>query len=196
MSQVLTAKNYGLSIDDLPNSEEYLTLHFSPTRSPRQQRWRHYGLSADFLGDYFSNFFPGEEESPEVISRRDTIKASVSYIANELLENAVKYSCTKANRTISITLALYEHDIVFHSENYSDVTSTERYQGFIQNLLETDINELYLTHLEASAIEPDESQMGLLTMIQDYSAQFGWSFRSLDENPDIICTKVAARLSI
>ena len=108
----------------------------------------------------------------------------------------MKYSCTKANRTISITLSLYEHDIVFHAINYSDISSTELYQSFIQSLLEADINELYLTQLEASAIEPDNSQMGLLTMIQDYSAQFGWSFRSLDDNPDIICTQVAARLSI
>ena len=88
MSQVLTAKHYGLSVEDLPKSEEYLTLHFSPTRNPRQQRWRHYGLSADFLGDYFSNFFPGEEDTAAVISRRDKETIS-SFFAVEQTAGAI-----------------------------------------------------------------------------------------------------------
>ena len=37
---------------------EYLKLSFSLTSLPIQQRWCKHGLSADFLADYLSTFFP------------------------------------------------------------------------------------------------------------------------------------------
>ena len=37
---------------------EHLEIGFSPTSIPIQQRWRNNGLSADFLADYLSTFFP------------------------------------------------------------------------------------------------------------------------------------------
>ncbi len=71
---------------------ESLLLRFSPSLLPPQQRWRNNGLSADFLADYVTTFFPKDEADPASAERQSTVKGAVNYIANELLENAMKYS--------------------------------------------------------------------------------------------------------
>lgn len=88
---------------------EYLKIAFSPTSIPTQQRWRNNGLSADFLADYLSTFFPGED--PTSTERKAEIKGAVSYIANELLENAMKFSYAPSQHAISIDVYLDEDAI-------------------------------------------------------------------------------------
>ncbi len=74
------------------NNEEFLIIGFSPTSIPIKQRWRNNGLSADFVADYLTTFFPVSDEDPSTRERQVEIKGAVSYIANELLENAMKYN--------------------------------------------------------------------------------------------------------
>ncbi len=189
---------YGDFVTAIPASEEYLKLHFSPDAS-RKRRWSNYGLSADFLGDYFAAFFPGtadQESSSHLISQRETVKSAVSYIANELLENAVKYSDEQAALPISIGLFLYEREIIFDVINYSNRTIADSYRQFIEKLLQHDIEEIYMEHLERAAAGDSGSHMGVLTMIHDYSARFGWQFRTLNTHRDIIEVEVIAQLTV
>src|ERR1700683_674106 len=75
-----------------PSQEcEYLTLAFSPTSAPLRSRWRNNGLSADFLADYVTTFLPTRDGKPAAASRQKELKHAVTYVANELLENAMKY---------------------------------------------------------------------------------------------------------
>ena len=74
------AQIFGHFIDRQDADGEYLKLGFSPTSMPIQQRWRNNGLSADFLADYLSTFFPGEDTASA--ERQVEIKGAVSYIAN------------------------------------------------------------------------------------------------------------------
>lgn len=196
MTQTFTVQTFGTFLDQIPASEEYLTLNFSPSSAPRKRRWSSYGLSADFLGDYFAAFFPGDEVSNSKINRRDTVKAAVSYIANELLENAVKYSDETANLPISITLYLYEQAIIFQVTNYATLSSVEKYRRFIQELVNSNPDELYTQQLEKTATGMGHSNMGLLTMINDYSAQFGWQFQSLINQTNVIRVSVMAHLEV
>jgi hypothetical protein len=159
-------------------SDEYLTIQFSPTTSPRQQRWRNYGLSADFLGDYFAAFFPGHVLSSQTINHKDAVKAAVSYVANELLENAVKFSDENARQPISISLFLYKEEIVFKVINYVNSQVASQYQAFIQELINSDIDDLYMRQLEKTATGSGQSNMGLLTMVNDYGAKLGWKFEA------------------
>jgi hypothetical protein len=191
-----TEQTFGAFLGELPASEEYLTLNFSPSSAPRKRRWSNYGLSADFLGDYFAAFFPGDEVPDSKINRRDTVKAAVSYIANELIENAVKYSDEQANLPISITLYLYEQEIIFQIINYANPAMVEKYQAFIQQLLNSDPDEFYTRQLEKAAVGMGESNMGLLTMINDYSARFGWKFQPVGIIPGVIRVSVMARLEV
>jgi hypothetical protein len=197
MIQPPTEHIYGDFLSSQPVSKEYLTLQFSPNSAARQQRWRNYGLSADFLGDYFATFFPGDEFPDGKINRRDTIKAAVSYIANELLENAIKHNHTSFPDPISIALYLKERQLVFHVINYATQAIAENYQAFIKTVLDAeDLQLLYLAQLEKTAIDPDESRMGLLTMMSDYEARFGWRFKEVGEGADIIQIDVMAYLDL
>ncbi|MDX2096852.1 MAG: ATP-binding protein [Leptolyngbyaceae cyanobacterium bins.59] len=172
---------FGEFLDPVPASEEYLTLHFSLGSTPRKQRWSNYGLSADFLGDYFAAFFPGDAVADSAINRRDTVKAAVSYIANELIENAVKYGDESANLPITITLYLYEKTLIFEVRNPTQRSRAEQYQAFIQELLSSDLDEFYTRQIEKTALGEGGSNLGVLTMINDYGAKFGWKFETIGE---------------
>jgi hypothetical protein len=197
MNQAVVEKTLGNFAAPLPNSKEYLTLYFSPTSAPRQERWRNYGLSADFLGDYFAAFFPGDEVPNSKINQRDTVKAAVSYIANELLENAIKFNSRTVQEPISIALYLHEHQILFQVVNYVDKKSSQNYQQFAQEILAADdIDQLYTQQLEKTAMGVGESKMGILTMMADYGARFAWKFQSLPQNSDIVQVDVLVYLDI
>lgn len=196
MTQASTHQIYGDFAPELPDSEEYLTIHFSPSAAARKKRWSNYGLSADFLGDYFANFFPGSEVPGSRIDRREIIKGAVSYLANELIENAMKYSDQNVDYAVSISLYLYEQEIVFIITNYANQQAVDRYQNFIQELLSSDIDDFYTRQLEKTALGDGESNMGLLTLINDYSARLGWKFSNITDTPDIYQVTVMAHLEV
>jgi len=85
---------------------EYLTMAFSPLNTPLRSRWRNNGLSADFLGDYVITFLPADAVNPATERLQNEIKHAVTYIANELLENAMKYHDHQVNIPIGILLEL------------------------------------------------------------------------------------------
>lgn len=196
MNQTSTVQTFGEFTDNIPASDEYLTLHFSPSSAPRRRRWGNYGLSADFLGDYFAAFFPGDEVPDSKINRQDTVKAAVSYIANELLENAVKYNQDTENLPISISLYLYDRQLIFHAINHAEHSRVEQYQQFIQELLSSELDDFYMQQLEKTATGGGGSSMGILTMMNDYSARFGWKFEALEPTPDIFRVNVLAYLDV
>lgn len=187
---------FGKFTDDISGSKEYLTISFSPDSSPRKQRWRNYGLSADFLGDYFAAFFPGDTVPDSKIDQRNTVKAAVSFIANELLENAVKYNDDITELPISISLHLYEQQIIFHIVNYANEMVANQYQQFIKQLTASNLEDYYLQQLERTATGEGSSGMGILTMMNDYSAHFGWKFQALEQEPAIVQVDVLAYLNL
>lgn len=154
---------------------ESLSLRFSPISIPIKQRWRNNGLSADFLADYVSTFFPRVEDDPASETRRREISGAVKYIANELLENAMKYSAQLAGPPINILLQLDHERIAFWETNTMDVAQGERFRAFIEQLLANDPSAFYLEQLERSATG-EGSGLGFLTMINDYAAQLAWRF--------------------
>jgi hypothetical protein len=162
-----------------PSCSDFLTLNFTLSDENRMQRWSNYGLSADFLGDYFSAFFPGSSLESAPISRRDEVKAAVSFVANELIENAVKYGDQTDEKPITITIRLYKDSIIFEASNPSNTEHVTRYKGFAAKLLTGDPEQLYFEQLEQTALGSGQSQMGILTMVNDYEARFGWRFTPL-----------------
>jgi len=196
MTQANGVQIFGDFIQQVPSSQEYLTLHFSPSAAARKRRWRNYGLSADFLGDYFAAFFPGDALSDSKINQRDSVKAAVSYVANELIENAVKYNDDSAGLPVSISLHLYEHQIIFHAVNFASPAIAEQYQAFIRVLLAADLDEFYMTQLEKTAMGGGGSSIGVLTMMNDYAAQFGWQFQTIESMPNVVKVDVMAYLNV
>ncbi|MEB3827165.1 DUF6272 family protein [Phormidium sp. CCY1219] len=180
-------KIFGDFIDELPSGTEYLILGFSPHSIPLKQRWRNNGLSADFLADYFTTFFPGEEKTEAGFSKQAEIQCAVSYIVNELLENAMKFSQETWHYPISIKLVLSCDKIVFVTTNALTPHHQDKLQSFIKKMQCSDPQELYIQQLEKNAADESHSSSGLgyLTMLNDYGAKIGWKFESLESKDDI-----------
>lgn len=177
--------------------QEHLTLVFSPVSFSVKERWPNNSLSADFLADYFANFFPGADNASAEISTRAQIRSAISYIANELLENAVKFHCDPT-ANISMTLLLDRDKLTFLATNLLDRASAARFEQFIQMLSKEDPAELYLRQLEQNALDETNhaSGLGILTMIQDYGAQLGWKFEPATTSPELIQVTTLVQLSL
>jgi hypothetical protein len=181
----------------LHRSEEYLIIGFSPSSVSLKQCWRNNGLSADFLADYVTTFFPVEDNASISIARQAEIKGAVAYIANELLENAMKFNDNSTLLPISIDLQLYNDKIVIIITNTISPTDVLKFQQFIQKLLLEDPQELYIHQLENNATAEDSNQsgLGLLTMINDYMAKIGWKFETVQLEPAVV-TKVTTMVQL
>jgi hypothetical protein len=157
---------------------EYLTLAFSPLSAPLCSRWRNNGLSADFLGDYVITFLPTDGGTLAAASRKNEIKHAVTFIANELLENAMKYHEHHVDIPIAIDLELMSDHITVRAKNGINAGQAEHYKIFAERLLEGDASDLLAKQQEESAScnESATSCLGLLTMMADYGAQLGWCF--------------------
>ncbi|HMN26535.1 MAG TPA: DUF6272 family protein [Caldilineaceae bacterium] len=176
--------------------QEYLRIGFSPSSLPLQRRWRNNGLSADFLADYLITFFPGEDEKDQ--QRQSEFKDAVSYVANELLENAMKFSYAPQEHPVSITMQLEQDHIRFYVQNSIACQDVAAFQTFIQRLLSEDPDELYMERLTANTEEEHQggSGLGFLTMLNHYNAQLAWQFAPADEDPEALTVTTMVNLTV
>ncbi|MDY6806376.1 MAG: DUF6272 family protein [Cyanobacteriota bacterium] len=189
---------FGDFITDLPGSEEYLIIGFSPASISLQQRWRNNGLSADFLADYLTTFFPGNDENSNGISSQAELKNSISYIANELLENAMKYNDKKCNHPISIQLHLKSDRIVLMVTNSVVPQKVDEFQAYLEELTTSNVEDLLVRQLEKNALEENShsSGLGYLTIIGDYMAKMGWRFSTVQEEPEVVAVSTMVQLQV
>lgn len=189
-----TLGNYGETSGEC----EYLTLAFSPLNAPLRSRWRNNGLSADFLGDYVTTFLPTEGSMAADECRQNEIRHAVTYIANELLENAMKYHERLADIPIGIHLELTGDRIAVSASNGVSVGQAQHYKAFVERLLAGDASDLLVKQQEESVGGGDSttSCVGLLTMITDYGAKLGWRFDVDPEESEMMRVTTSAVLPI
>ena len=197
-NQLATPRIMGDFERSLPPCQEYLILSFSPGSIPLQQRWRNNCLSADFLADYLSTFFLSEDERHTETEKQREIKSAVSYIANELLENGMKYCVKQSNFPISIQIHLTPHTIILQLTNSISSEQTAHFQAQIDRLLQGNPSEMYLAQLEQNALEENHagSNLGLLTMLHDYNAKIGWHFEPAQKQSEPIAVTTMVQLLI
>ncbi|MBE9563109.1 MAG: ATP-binding protein [Proteobacteria bacterium] len=184
-------QTFGKFIEIQPKQGEYLTIGFSPSCRPLKERWQNNGLSADFIAEYFRVFFIGkladiDEEKIALSNIKDTVK----YVANELLENAMKFQNESLPFTAKIGLSLYDDKLVFCVTNCIDEQQVEPFQVFINFLLTGDPQELYFKTMRSNALGDDDNRsgLGLLSMICDYSAKLSWKFETIQTPPVTVVT--------
>ncbi len=169
---------YGDYVDITDDIIEYLILSFSSSTLPIQERWRTNSLSADFLAEYWGAFFPlrGGPASRE----RHEVKDAVSYIANELLENAIKFSYKDTMRTIRVGLYMSDADkeLRFYVSNCVDPSDAESFKSHIRMVLSSNTDEMYIRQMEKNAENEEctESKLGFFTLINDYHVRMAWKF--------------------
>lgn len=179
------ARNYGDFAEPASSDRnEGLTIVFSPSSMSLRKRWKNNSLSADFMGDYFATFYTSED-APES-SRREEVKSTVSFVANELLENAMKFTDVDAV-PITIRLTMQACELVFFASNGVSCSGAERYEGAVQKLLGCDP---WAEYEQRTSAQGESSGLGLLSMLTDYSARIGWRFAPMDEQRILITTVV------
>ena len=130
-------QTFGYFCDDLLVSQQSLAIKFSPTSIPLKKLWRNNGLSANFIADYLTTFFPCESTNPETNGEQE-VKSTVSYIANELLENAMKFNDRDSGYPISFGLHWHSSRIVCFTSNAVSLQSAKKFQVLIENLMTGD----------------------------------------------------------
>ncbi len=192
---------FGDYLENLPDQDEYLTMGFSPSSVPLKKLWQNNGLSADFIADYFRTFFvsqqdddDGDDENFAAENYRDAVK----YIANELLENAMKFQDEQVSFTAKIGFSLYNDKLIFCVTNGINEQQVAPFQAFIKRLLTEAPDDLYIQAMKTNARKGVDapSRLGLLSMVCDYSAKLGWKFEKRQTNPPmtIVSTMVCLEL--
>ena len=177
---------------------EYLTLAFSPINAPLRMQWRNNGLSADFLGDYVTTFLPGPGSATAIEKGKNDLKYAVTYIANELLENAMKYHQRDVDIPIKIHLELAADHVTVRVSNGVGTEQAMRYKTFVEQLQQEDAADQILRQQEESAANKESSVscLGLLTMISDYDARLDWSFEDHPSQAGVMTVTTSAILPL
>jgi hypothetical protein len=192
---------FGEFIDQFPPDHDSLELTFTPSSRPIKQRWRNNRLSAHFVADYLSSFLPVDEQDASSEKRIKQSKGAVSYVANELLENAIKFTDDTSSYKVKFGIHFIEDiDViaVIFATNYAKSETANKLHEFIKELLSSDDpNELYLQQLEKNAeTDSETSGLGLLTMINDYSAKIGWRFETRPDSLDTVLVTTVAQIIV
>lgn len=181
-----------------PSSKERLTLEFLPDSISVKEFWRNNDLSANFIADFLTTFVAKNDSDKVNLQRQAEIKSATSYIANELLENAVKYCHTASQLPITIKLYLERNKIRFLITNSLSHLRAANLQGVIYQLSNSNPADFYINQLEKNADDEYslKSGLGFLSMINDYSAKLGWKFDTIQEKPQVMTVTTMVELTL
>jgi hypothetical protein len=154
-------------------------------------------LSMAFVGDYLANVFPITEENATSFGQQLQLKSAATYMSNELLENSMKFHNENINYPVKFGIGLFENHLIFIGSNCVNKNCLEKFNKFIDELTHSDIDEFYFHQLEKGAEEKsEESQLGFLSMMNDYSAKLGWKIETVKKDVEIITLTTMVQLPI
>ncbi len=180
---------FGDYIETPPEESEYLHLAFSPSLVPLRQRWRNNGLSADFLAQYLTGFYP-HASSPHQTAYREELRETVSHIANELLENAMKYTDEASSYPVHLQLYLMPGDLRLYVTNSVTAAQALALQHFIHKMNNNSPEDFYMEQVEQAAADSSmrTSGLGLLAIREDFQAKLGWRFSAPEPGQQRVTT--------
>ena len=158
--------HFGHTTLDAGTETARLCIQFS--EGPLELRWIHCSMTADFLAEFFAGL-AGRAGLDEANSRH-----SIGYLANELLENAVKF---RAPGDVTVEAALDGAEFTFAISNFASRETASGLEGLIQEITSRDPSELLIERMERNAEDPEStgSGLGLLTLANDYGVRLGWT---------------------
>lgn len=200
VSTIIKTELFGDLISDFPPEHDSLELSFTPSSRPIKQRWRSNRLSAHFLADYFTNFLAVDENEPNQEQIIKESKSAVSYVANELLENAMKFNDNSSNYKVGFGIYLLNDldsvTAVIFASNSIKLETEAKLRAVIKKILTSNTHEIYVQQVEKSAEENGSSGLGLLTMINDYSAKIGWKLETIQQESIFMTVTTMAQIKV
>jgi len=137
-------------------------------------RWAHCSSTADFLTEVFGG----------IVKRGggDTTDArySIGYLANELLENVVKF---RAPGDVEVEAAMADDGFAIWLANVVTPETADRFRALLEEIVAGDPGDLLIARIEANASDEGDggSGLGILTLMNDYGVRLGWSFETADD---------------
>ena len=182
--------------EDIIANHKLFMMEFFVHSIPLERRKKNRYLSIAFITDYLENLFPVNEEDIKSYERQLQMKSAVTYITNELLENSMKFNDKAINHPIKFGLCFLEPDLVLVASNCTSREKLESFNEFIHELTTSDVDELYFRQLEKGAEEKsEESRLGFLSMMNDYSAKLGWKIETVNTDPEITTVTTMVQLT-
>ncbi len=110
----------------------------------------------------------------------------------------MKFNDEASNYQVTLQFQLSSEHLILRVTNSIPQKNVNNFQVFINELLTSEPQELYLRQMKRA--EEDEnmttSGLGLLTMIDGYNAKLGWKFETSEENKKVIIVTTMAQLSL
>ncbi len=132
--------------------------------------WSKCGQISNFCSSYLSLNCPNCKH----------VSNSISFILNELLENAVKYSYSKDD-AVKILLAIDTYYIIVEVNNVINRKQYEAFYPIIRDIQNTNhANQKYFEKLGAVSRSQEESGVGLLSIINFFKGRI--SARFVEDN--------------
>jgi hypothetical protein len=155
---------------DLTAGTESARLRIVFSEGPLELRWLHCSMTADFIADLFAGLAVSAELD------RANVRHSIGYLANELLENAVKF---RAPGDVVVEAALDGTEFTIVISNFATPEMARGLEELIQEFTSRDPSELLLERMERNAEDPEStgSGLGLLTLANDYGVRLGWTLQ-------------------
>lgn len=154
---------------------------------PLELSWHHCATTSDFISDLcvLRTRLPFQQV-------RD-VRHSVAYLANELIENAVKF---RASGDVGVQAAITDRTFTIKVRNRIGAAAAQRLQALVSGLVAGDAADLLIQKIEANAQSgTGESGLGLLTLMSDYGVRLAWTFEPVDR-ADEVCLETCAMLPI
>lgn len=148
---------------DFSQEKAELSLNFKVPVN-HLKHWQQCSIVANFFAKYQS------ESSKE---NKERIISIVSTLTNELLENAIKFT-DPAHKSIEISLKQYSKFIIIETLNIANNTHTKNLKNTLNKIQTEEIESLFIKKItENHENNKDNSQIGLISIIKDYTQHIG-----------------------
>ena len=121
--------------------------------------WKKCGIVADFFGSYQALDYKFSSEN---------VVSLISTIANELIENSVKFSFE--NSAISVKMQKIGPFISLETTNLASDKQIKKLMSFINKIKRKSFEQLFYDTIESTNHKSNKSELGLITIMKDYTS--------------------------
>ncbi|WP_018900996.1 hypothetical protein [Rhizobium sp. 2MFCol3.1] len=155
---------------------------------PLQLGWKHSGITSDFIAEVMAMPFASRKDS------YNDVHHSISYLTNELIENAVKF---RLPAEIKIEACLGDAEFLLRVRNPIDPETSSVFQRKLDQILDDNPGDLLIQQIEANALsDGSTSGLGLLTLLSDYGAKMTWEFCPHEMDSVMLTTTAAVAVPL
>ncbi len=151
-----------------------------------QLKWSHCSATANYLSAFYGEVLAAGRTRAQL----KEITHCIAYLANELMENAVKF---RADGDVAIEAGLEGRCFLLRIENWIAPTTSAAFQKLLGEITAGEPGDLLIQRIEANAEGGYGSGLGLLTLMSDYGVRLSWRF---GEKGDRVLLETVARLNV